>query len=149
MVSSLPGSNLLETKVPNPMVSDTESVDSEATEPTSCKAIACRRSRSRRPLSSSNFYPRHVKHYVEHNYHDHKHDPIELPITNLSLPDDGTFPRRSRHKGGVSTPFPEKLLEMLETLDEQGDSDICGWQPHGRCFIVHKPKEFVSKILKL
>jgi HSF-type DNA-binding len=95
----------------------------------------------------SHHHQHHVKHYVEHDYHDHKYDPVEVPIPNLALTEDGGFSKRSGHKGGVSTPFPDKLHELLETVDQQGDSDICGWQPHGRCFIIHKPKEFVSKIM--
>jgi hypothetical protein len=145
MVSSL-GSNLSETKYQNPVVSDTDSVEM-ATSKSSKSTSSCRRSSSCRRPSSSHFHQNHVKHYVEHNYHDHKHDPVVMPVPNLALTEDGRFPKRSGHKGGVSTPFPEKLHELLETLDQQGDGDICGWQPHGRCFIVHKPKEFVSKIM--
>lgn len=33
---------------------------------------------------------------------------------------------------------------MLETVDADGHSHIVSWQPHGRCFVVHKPKEFVE-----
>lgn len=35
---------------------------------------------------------------------------------------------------------------MLQSVDEDGCSDIVSWQPHGGCFLVHKPKEF-KKIL--
>ncbi|KAG7355643.1 HSF-type DNA-binding protein [Nitzschia inconspicua] len=134
----------------NPVVSDTESECKE--EMTSKSSVArstsTRRSRaSRRPTSSHHHHQLHAKHYVEHNYHDHKYDPVEVPAPDLSLIEEGEFPKKAGHKGGVSTPFPEKLHELLETVDQQGDSDICGWQPHGRCFIVHKPKEFVSKIM--
>lgn len=47
-------------------------------------------------------------------------------------------------KGGVTTPFPMKLHEMLKATQEQGMEDIVSWQPHGRCFVVHKPKEFTE-----
>lgn len=139
----------------NPVVSDTDSVDKDegmtSKSSASTRSTSSRRSRtSRRPSSSQHLHHHHVKHYVEHDYHDHKHDPVEAPMATLALTaaavDEGAT-RRSGHKGGVSTPFPEKLHELLETVDQQGDSDICGWQPHGRCFIVHKPKEFVSKVM--
>lgn len=39
-----------------------------------------------------------------------------------------------------ATPFPIRLYEMLTTLGD--DCDIISWQPHGRCFVVHKPVEF-------
>ena len=86
----------------------------------------------------------HTKHYVEHDYHDHFYDPVvvEMPADN-----QGT-PKRRVHRGGVATPFPEKLHYMLSrVLDYEGLSDIVSWQPHGRCFIVHKPKEFVEQVM--
>lgn len=88
-----------------------------------------------------------IKHYVEHDYHDHKHDPIEYALPSIALIDDDGCPRRAGHRGGVSTPFPEKLFELLESASEQGLDEIIGWQPHGRCFVVHKPKEFVEVVM--
>mmetsp|Transcript_18423 Transcript_18423/g.32497 ORF Transcript_18423/g.32497 Transcript_18423/m.32497 type:complete len:392 (-) Transcript_18423:441-1616(-) len=69
---------------------------------------------------------------VQHNYHDHSHD-IRTDYTE-------EHPAR----GGVSTPFPLKLHEMLEGVKAEGHDHIVSWQPHGRCFVVHKPKEFVE-----
>lgn len=50
-------------------------------------------------------------------------------------------------KGGVTTPFPWKLHDMLDAMDEEGTQNIVCWQPHGRSFMVHKPKEFVNDIM--
>ncbi|KAG7364845.1 HSF-type DNA-binding protein [Nitzschia inconspicua] len=50
-------------------------------------------------------------------------------------------------KGGVTTPFPWKLHIMLDHMEDSGDKSIVCWQPHGRAFIVHKPKEFVTQIM--
>lgn len=50
-------------------------------------------------------------------------------------------------KGGVTTPFPWKLHEMLDDIAKGDDDSIVCWQPHGRAFMVHKPKEFVSQIM--
>jgi hypothetical protein len=88
-----------------------------------------------------------IKHYVEHNYHDHKHDPIVTVLPNLALTDDHSCHRPTGHRGGVATPFPEKLHELLESASEHGLDEIIGWQPHGRCFVVHKPKQFVEDIM--
>jgi hypothetical protein len=33
---------------------------------------------------------------------------------------------------------------MLENAQVDGHEHIVSWQPHGRCFVVHKPKEFVA-----
>lgn len=46
-----------------------------------------------------------------------------------------------------NTNFPVKLHYMLEEVERDGYDDIIAWQPHGRCFLVHKPKEFVEKLL--
>jgi hypothetical protein len=79
------------------------------------------------------------KHYVQHNYHDHVFDR------------EGSYGSKNQvSKGGVSVPFPQKLYEMLDYVsssNEPGLADIIGWQPHGRCFIVRKPKEFANIIL--
>ena len=156
----------------NVVGSDSESESRHDTEITSTMTrkksrASTRRSRANRRPSISQH---HIKHFVEHNYHDHKHDPVQLPVAND--PQKG-LPKRSGHKGGVSTPFPEKLHELLENVEQD---DIVGWQPHGyverggfnvwnginrtplnrflaslfrnrRAFVVHKPKEFVSDIM--
>jgi hypothetical protein len=139
--STASGKARKENRDPHGVVSDTESSDGKVESPRST-----RRSRAgcnRHALVS----PHHAKHYVEHNYHDHKYDPIEYSIPNLALIDDNGCPKRTGHKGGVSTPFPEKLHEMLESVDQQGTHDVIGWQAHGRCFVVHKPKEFVETVM--
>eukprot|EP00980_Cylindrotheca_fusiformis_P015684 scaffold4518_cov149-Cylindrotheca_fusiformis.AAC.19 len=50
-------------------------------------------------------------------------------------------------KGGVSTPFPWKLHEMLDDMAKKEDSSVVCWQPHGRAFMVHDPKAFVTQIM--
>ena len=70
---------------------------------------------------------------VTHDYHDHSSD-------------DCSSYQQEQHpaRGGVTTPFPLKLHEMLDSVQADGREGIVSWQPHGRCFIVHKPKEFVD-----
>ena len=50
-------------------------------------------------------------------------------------------------KGGVACPFPWRLHEMLQTVEEEGLEDVVGWAVHGRAFTVYKPKEFVDRVL--
>lgn len=69
---------------------------------------------------------------VQHNYHDHSHD-------NRS-----GYQEEHPARGGVTTPFPLKLHEMLQNVEADGYGHVVSWQPHGRCFVVHKPKEFVE-----
>jgi hypothetical protein len=54
---------------------------------------------------------------------------------------------KSIAKGGVTTPFPWKLHDMLDDRDKEGKHSVVTWQPHGRAFMVHKPKEFVDHIM--
>ena len=44
--------------------------------------------------------------------------------------------------------FPDKLHEMLsqESSDDPA-SAIVSWLPHGRAFIVRKPKEFTTEVM--
>ena len=45
--------------------------------------------------------------------------------------------------------FPVKLHYMLSDMQADGLDHVVSWQPHGRCFIVHKPHVFADKILAL
>lgn len=60
------------------------------------------------------------------------------------VPDTVGYVRKKT--GGVTKPFPEKLHEMLES--ESADaSPIVSWLPHGRAFIVRKPKQFTTQTM--
>ncbi|CAB9511921.1 shock factor protein [Seminavis robusta] len=72
---------------------------------------------------------------VVHNYVDRSQEPDPSPEGG----DDGKV-------GFGDQTFPMKLHYILE----QGcQSQIISWQPHGRCFVVHDMKEFVSSMLPL
>jgi hypothetical protein len=55
--------------------------------------------------------------------------------------------KRKGPRGGVVLPFPVKLYNMLEGIQEEGLEHIVSWQPHGRCFMVHETAKFVADIL--
>jgi hypothetical protein len=50
-------------------------------------------------------------------------------------------------RGGANVAFPEKLYEMLQVVDAEDDGHIISWQPHGRCFLIHRKKEFVDHVM--
>lgn len=82
--------------------------------------------------------PSSRQHCVQHNYHDHAGEV------------EGMYQQKPAvSKGGVSVPFPMKLHDMLEHIqrDEPELASIVSWQPHGRCFLVHEPKEFAQHVL--
>jgi HSF-type DNA-binding len=70
---------------------------------------------------------------VPHVYHDYG-----------SVPDEPGYIRKKT--GGVTQPFPEKLYEMLES-EGQLRGDVVEWLPHGRAFIVRRPKDFTDRIM--
>lgn len=100
-----------------------------------------------------------TKFYVDHAYHDHSYE-RHSEKTSDSFSEDhdvdeddeashSSSGKRKGPRGGVTVPFPEKLHKMLSNIEKDGYSHIISWQPHGRCFVVHKPKEFVAKIMPL
>jgi HSF-type DNA-binding len=72
---------------------------------------------------------------VQHDYHDYG-----------DMIDDG-YIIEPVVRGGVASPFPTKLHEMLDDIERDGYGHVVSWQPHGRCFIVRKPKEFVEHVM--
>ena len=73
---------------------------------------------------------------VEHEYHDFS------KLTEKDVSNSSALPNSDQN-------FPVKLHYMLSEIGKDGMDDIVSWQPHGRCFVVHKQKEFVEKILPL
>ena len=82
---------------------------------------------------------------VEHRYRDHasEEDNYDFIPPGLS---HHLFPHLSCGRGPDQS-FPVKLHYMLEQVEKQGLACVFSWQSHGRCFVVHKPKEFVAHIL--
>jgi HSF-type DNA-binding len=71
------------------------------------------------------------RHYVHHDYHDHAQD-----STNghwLAIDD-------------MTAVFPIKLHSILGHVGNNGMDHIISWASHGRCFKIHKPKEFLVEI---
>ena len=81
-------------------------------------------------------HKRHARHYVIHDYHDF-----------AAEPDDPSKTPIRRRKGGVNIPFPIVLHRVIAAVEADGLGHIFGWQPHGRAFLIHKPKEFTDIIL--
>jgi hypothetical protein len=77
---------------------------------------------------------------VQHNYRDHANVPDNL--SGLAVNNELGHSASDRN-------FPVKLHFMLNELESDGLSHIVSWQPHGRCFVVHKQEEFVRTILPM
>jgi hypothetical protein len=85
------------------------------------------------------------RHVIQHDYHDHASDPIDFDDFVLDTNDQSNT--NDKKKGGVGTPFPLKLHELLEKAESEHLTDIISWQPHGRAFVVHQPKKFVAGLM--
>lgn len=80
---------------------------------------------------------------VDHTYIDHLHDPPTANIEAIDIHDS----KSKGPRGGVTVAFPEKLHQMLSQVDEEGLSQVVSWQPHGRCFLVHRKREFIDEVM--
>lgn len=75
----------------------------------------------------------------------HSAPPVQSSIANDQLLLDAM--EQGGRKGRTGT-FPQKLHQMLSDLEkEEGGSEIASYLPHGRAFAIHKPNEFVKKIM--
>jgi hypothetical protein len=54
--------------------------------------------------------------------------------------------RKKGPRGGITDPFPVKLHSLLDSSSDEFDH-IISWQPHGRCFLLHKPQEFLKRVM--
>jgi hypothetical protein len=77
----------------------------------------------------------------------HYRDYLRVAAGNVQQEIHSPKGKRRGPRGGVVVPFPVKLYNMLKGVEQEGLEHIVSWQPHGRCFIVHKPKEFVEEIM--
>jgi hypothetical protein len=77
----------------------------------------------------------------EHDYHDYS----LLAENDLSSFEfDVTNAQNTRKPN-----FPGKVHSMLSEIQTSGRDHIVSWQPHGRCFVIHKIKIFADEILPL
>jgi len=44
-------------------------------------------------------------------------------------------------------PFPWRLHQMLEEIEQAGDASVVSWLPNGHHFQVHIPQQFVDKVI--
>jgi hypothetical protein len=82
---------------------------------------------------------------VIHDYHDYAN---EVVTVDANTKDQRCTEEHIRPNHGEEN-FPVKLHYMLTELETDGMDDIISWQPHGRCFLVHKQQQFVEQVLPL
>jgi hypothetical protein len=117
--------------------------------------MSCQKPVRRMALPPGMTAKNHRRHFAQHNYHDHANDVCEESSCEGEHGKTATYKQATtRHRivgsssrGGVTTPFPLKLHEMLEGIAKDGLSSIVAWQPHGRSFVVHDPQKFVHEVM--
>jgi len=83
----------------------------------------------------------HERHFVVHNYHDRCNEEVFLKKSNANQHST------SNARGGVVTPFPLILHNMLERIVGVGLGHVISWNPHGRAFAVHDTKAFITNVM--
>ena len=79
--------------------------------------------------------------YVRHSYQDRSSDTVR----ELTTSDENTL--RLYQEDSVGGPFPLKLQIVLKVTEKLGQQHIISWLPHGRSFMIHRPREFEAEIM--
>jgi len=72
-------------------------------------------------------------------YQDYASLPLTIIQQRILIPRG----KRKGPRGGVVTPFPVRLQQMLADTDPS----IVSWLPHGRAFCVHQRQAFCAQVL--
>lgn len=100
--------------------------------------------RKRKPQKPGLTAKRNERHFVKHEYHDHAFD---TEGSDLDEDHQDATGMSARKPCSTSQSFPMKLHSLLEHVEAEGLSHIISWQPHGRCFCIHKTQEFSEIVL--
>jgi hypothetical protein len=85
---------------------------------------------------------------VDNNIHEEdEEDGISCSIVPSADVGGSATAGNSIAKGGVPVPFPWRLHDMLDAMEQQGKNDVVTWQPHGLAFLVKDPKAFVEQVM--
>mmetsp|Transcript_22427 Transcript_22427/g.48798 ORF Transcript_22427/g.48798 Transcript_22427/m.48798 type:complete len:412 (+) Transcript_22427:133-1368(+) len=103
--------------------------------------------RRRKPQKPGKTAKMNDRHFVVHNYHDHSGDTEDSNAESSHCDESHHEDEHSRRKGGVAVAFPLKLHAILDQVERDGLGHVISWQPHGRCFVIHQPKVFVSTVM--
>jgi HSF-type DNA-binding len=105
--------------------------------------------RRRKPQKPGKTAKNNDRHFVVHHYQDHALDVDNGDNSYHHGGDESSSSEECHHRrrGGVSVAFPVKLHEVLDQVEADGFAHVISWQCHGRCFMIHKPKEFVDYIM--
>ena len=73
---------------------------------------------------------------------------VTAPSNKVAYRDLSLIPDPVDTGKGRTEPFPAKLHRMLSELEQQeGGTDIASFLPHGRAFVIHRPKQFAEEVM--
>jgi hypothetical protein len=121
---------------PTAVIADTSASEQAVAAPKTTPAASNPTKAKKSKKSTGTSITSHHDDVLVHQYHDHASD---LAVDPQAM--------KYKAKGGVTTPFPVKLHIMLQQIEEDGLAHVVSWQPHGRCFVVHEPKQFVKHVM--
>jgi hypothetical protein len=95
--------------------------------------------------------------YIQHSYHDYSRTIPETYEDSLtahnflgSHEEEKVQDRLESNKSkGEATHFPSKLHRLLDDSEQNDIAQIISWQIHGRAFKIHKPKDFLEKVVPI
>jgi hypothetical protein len=77
---------------------------------------------------------------------DVKYRPSHFSYVDYTDQEDDSGQHKVR-RYAMKMPFPAQLHDNLSRIEEDGLARVVSWQPHGRCFVIHQPKEFCSVVM--
>jgi len=121
--------------------------------------------RTRKPQKAGLTAKLNVRHFIQHNYHDHADDvPTEAEeraepaaeqieeairlhnMTGGSAKAKATA-SASSNSAAAKISFPRKLHHILDQIERDGYAHVISWLPHGRAFAIHQPKDFIATVM--
>ena len=66
--------------------------------------------------------------------------------SSLEDPDEETLAKR-RTRGGVTEPFPERMHRLLQDCEDNGETEVISFLPHGRAFMIYHVERFCREVM--
>ena len=87
------------------------------------------------------------KQQAEGSHHPLRGSPAKLSKTEASIQEEQGDTASSSSSQQHVYSFPWKLYDMLEEVENKGQTDICSWTEDGKAFAVHRVDAFLEEIM--
>ncbi|CAB9528422.1 shock factor protein HSF8 [Seminavis robusta] len=117
-----------------PAAAGTSSVEQEAYLLTQLQA----RAQPHAPAQLPNAHPQEAAVEYDDDYDDDEDEEDD---------EEGASSAPKKRRRGRTGTFPQKMHNMLEDLEKNGESHIASFLPHGKAFAIHRNKDFVKFVM--